>query len=55
MLYRHNLQFPVPFPQESVQEILPYTASGHVMEILNYPAQGLVQDLWSSVLVPGAV
>ena len=23
--------------QESVQEIVPYTTSGHVMEILNYP------------------
>ena len=40
---------PVPvLAQESVQEILPYTASWHVMEILNYPAQGYcrVQDLW---------
>ena len=29
---------PVPvLVQESVQEIVPYTISGHVMEILNYP------------------
>ena len=26
----------------SVQEILPYTATGHAVEILNYPAQGSV-------------
>ena len=38
--------------QESVQEIFPYIASGHVMEIHNYPAQGLVQDLWSFLHVP---
>ena len=44
---RHAIN-PVPaLAQESIQEILPYTASGHVMEILNYPVQGLVQDLWS--------
>ena len=30
--------FPVPIlVQETVQEILPYTASVHVLEILNYP------------------
>ena len=30
--------FPVPvLLQESVQEIVPYTISGHVMETLNYP------------------
>ena len=30
--------FPVPvLVQESVQEIVTYTISGHVMEILNYP------------------
>ena len=30
--------FPVPvLLQESAQEIVPYTISGHVMEILNYP------------------
>ena len=34
--------FPVPalvpvLVQESVQEIVPYTISGHVIEILNYP------------------
>ena len=40
--------FPVPvLLQESVQEIVPYTIPGYAMEILNHPAQGLVQDLWS--------
>ena len=30
--------FPVPvLLHESVQEIVPYTISGHVMETLNYP------------------
>ena len=38
--------------QVSVQEILSCTASGHVMVILNYPAQGMVQDLCMIEPVP---
>ena len=38
--------------QERVQEIVSYTASGHVMEILNYPAQELVQDIHMIFSVP---
>ena len=38
---------PVPvLVQESVQEIVPYTASGHVTEILNYPESTGSNHLW---------
>ena len=47
------MMLPVPvLVQESVQEIVPYTASGHIIEILNYPEKYRFQAFVGNLICP---